>query len=172
MLDFLVLSLPRSGSTWAANWLTTGGALCLHDPLAHRTQADLLNFSLRRVGSVGAACTALWLWPDWCARHARRVLILDRDPASSQNDLYRLGLPLLPDWAIAKFAAMPGLRVPYTDLFDHQLAPAIWRHLRPREDFDHDRYNELVDMSIEPDFRVWRPNLDLTDSIFRDLDTG
>ena len=170
MLEFLVLSLPRSGSTWAANWLTTGGALCLHDPLSHMDHEGLLAYAGRR--RIGAACTALWLWPEWCAQHARRVLILERDPPSSQAALYRLGLPLLPDWALAKFAAMPGLRVPYTDLFEPARARAIWHHLRPAEDFDHDRHHALREMKIEPDFRVWRPDMAIADKLFANMAKG
>lgn len=104
--------------------------------------------------------------------HARRLLILERDPASSQDELYRLGLPLLPDWALAKFAAMPGLRVPYTDLFEPNRARAIWHHLRPGEDFDHERHRCLVDMKIEPDFRVWRPDIQIVNRLFGDMAKG
>ena len=165
MLDFLLLSLPRSGSTWAANWLTSEGALCLHDPLSYRSHADLLAYAKTR--RVGAACTGLWLWPDWCGKHARRLVIMERDVQGSQESLARLGLPILPEWALEKFAAMPGLRVPYTDLFEADRARELWTLLRPAESFDVDRHAMLCEMQVQPDFSKWKPDAVLLDNIAR-----
>lgn len=165
MLDFLVLSLPRSGSSWAANWLTGAGLLCLHDPLSDRTPEQLAGHALG--GGIAAACTGLYLWPEWCARHARRVLILEREPQEVQQSLGCLGLPLLPQWVFDKFAAMPGRRVPYADLFDADLAPGLWEYLRPGVAFDAARHAMLANLRIEPHLGKWKPDGAVLDAVAR-----
>ena len=40
MIDFMVIGLPRTGTTWASNWLTTDSTQCYHDPLYHTHYED------------------------------------------------------------------------------------------------------------------------------------
>lgn len=161
MLDFLVLSLPRSGSTWCANWLTTHASFCLHDPLAHRSLDDLAALDMSR-RQLGAACTALWAFPDWCERHVKRVLILERDPDEVNASLSRLGVGSIPQAMLTLFRAMPGERVPYKSLFDQVNARWIWDRLGIIGEFDEDRHRALVNMNVQPNLKTWRPDPDVT----------
>jgi hypothetical protein len=59
MLDFIVLGLPRSATTWLANWLTTDRSLCLHDPFA-KTLPEQWDAGGKR---LGISCTGAYLMP-------------------------------------------------------------------------------------------------------------
>ena len=140
-MDFMVIALPRSGTTWAANWLS-----CAHDPLytAHYTDWDRLH-----AGS-GVSCTGIWRWPEWVNAHPARKVILHRDAREVGASLHR----------IAKAAALKstdldaidGLHVPWTDLFDTDRAEVIWETLRPGERFDSQRHAALTSIKMEPNF--------------------
>jgi hypothetical protein len=168
MLDFLVLSLPRSGSTWCSNWLTTDTTFCLHDPLSHRNLADLETASFPN-RQWGAACTFLWMFPEWCQEHASRILILDRDVNEVQDSLKRIGISGLPDAMIIKFKAMPGRRVPYQDLFHPETAHQIWEYLRIEAPFDRERHRLLCEMTINPNLAKWRPDKKIMHALIEQL---
>ena len=54
-LDFAVLALPRSGTTWLANLLTTDTTLCRHDPFATAMPAEPIHSSgLRPILSISS----------------------------------------------------------------------------------------------------------------------
>jgi hypothetical protein len=79
VIDFIVVGLPRSGTAWAANWLTTDTTHCIHDPIAkhHHTELDDLSSSKH----LGVSCTGLWRFPDWLNKHPAKKVILRRDRA-------------------------------------------------------------------------------------------
>jgi hypothetical protein len=168
MLDFLVLSLSRSGSTWCSNWLSTDTTHCLHDPLSYRTLTDLemLHFPGKQ---VGAACTFLWMYPQWCQQHAKHLIILDRPINQIQASLKRIGMDALPEAMIKKFQAMPGHRVPYEQLFDPKFAMAIWEYLHIHAPFDEERHKLLREMTINPNFAQWRPDKKIIQELLQHL---
>ena len=43
MIDFMVLALPRSGTAWVANLLTTDTSLCIHEAFMDHSIDDLDN---------------------------------------------------------------------------------------------------------------------------------
>ena len=147
---FALLGLPRSGTTWAANWLTAGAAICLHDPVADTPPGDIPALDLGR--PWGLSCSSLWLWEDVVRDLAARcpVVIVERDPAESNAELQAMGLPALPGWMHEVFARVPGLRVPFSDLWSEEGAARIWQHLRPAEEFDAARWRMLRDMRVTP----------------------
>ena len=56
----MVIGLPRSRTTWMANWLTTTDTLCLHDPLANYTIipyrfSDFCDFTILILGRLSLA---------------------------------------------------------------------------------------------------------------------
>ena len=87
----MVLGGPRSGTTWAANWLTTDTTFCLHDPLLEYTVRQLNNRHIpnRR---LGISCTASILFPEWVNAQKCPKIFLYRDIEEINQSLARLGL--------------------------------------------------------------------------------
>lgn len=151
MMRFAVVGLPRSGTTWAANWLTSDGVLCLHDPIATHAPATLPGLDLGR--PFGVSCSGLWAWPDVLRDLEAAgvpVLRLVRDPVESNAELCALGLPALPDWLQSRFDRGPGLSVPFADLWNEAGARRIWSYLRPGVRFDVERWAMLRDIQVQP----------------------
>jgi hypothetical protein len=153
MLDFMIISLPRSASTWAANWMTTERAFCRHDPL-WMIAPDQLDDEIARLAGprlAGIACTGLWRWPQWINRHPARKLILHRDLAQIRASLDRLGIPKPPIGAARHLGEIEGMHVDWLELFDPARAAAIWEYLTDRAiAFDQARHRELCAMRIDP----------------------
>lgn len=149
-MRFAVFGLPRSGTTWAANWLTDAGALCLHDPIADHAPAELLRLDLGR--PWGVSCTGLWAFEDVARQVAQRcpVVVLERDPAASDAALCRLGMSALPGWLHDRFRSAPGVRLPFDALWREEGARLIWSILRPDAPFDVRRWRLLRDIRVEP----------------------
>lgn len=146
-MDFALIGLPRSGTTWAANWLTEGGALCLHDPLAEYTPAELLALDPGR--PWGIACTGAWAFPELLAALTCPVVIVGRDLRAVAASLASAGLPPLPECLLPRFRAAKGTRVPFSDLWTEEGAANIWRTLRPGRPFDAARYRLLRGWRVE-----------------------
>lgn len=157
MLDFAIIGLPRSGTTWAANWLTTDRSICLHDPLMNYTLEQLAAFS--SPGKVcGVACTALWKFPQWVAENVKRVVLIDRDPDDLNDSLCAIGLGSMATEDIEDFLNMDGQRADMAQLFDPLAAPEIWYSLIPSIDFDAQRHELLTGFMVNPYFAGWEPD--------------
>lgn len=146
----MVLSAPRSASTWTANWLTTDKTLCLHDPvLQHRVEAlDALPCDRM----LGVSCTGMALLTQFVNAHPAPKVVLHRDLDQVNQSLCRIGLSRVgPIWdkALDKIEA---LHVPYRDVFDPDCARIIWEHLLPNLPFDVARHANLRAMHVEPNF--------------------
>lgn len=146
-IAFMLLGLPRSGTTWAANWLTTDRSMCWHDPVGRALprEIDLWDSGSR---ICGISCTGSWLWVDWINSHPARKIILERAPEEVNASLQRLGLPTFTREIIAKFRAIRAHRVPWTDLWEKPRN--IWSALLPEIPFDVERHYELSQMSVTP----------------------
>lgn len=149
MISFMVLGGPRSGTTWAANWLTTDHTICLHDPLMEFTLARLsqLEYPGKR---LGIACTASLLYPQWVNESKAKKLIVYRDVPSMNASLRALGLHEMHEARhLARIEALKGaMLVPYETLFQSKAAETIAEYLGVP--FDWARHNLLRQMRIEP----------------------
>jgi hypothetical protein len=152
MLDFMVIGLPRSGTTWAANWLTGERTFCVHDPLWTMHYLSIDMAVPRRAGNrmAGVSCTALWRWPDWLRQHPARKLIVHRDIQEIARSMAAVGLPPVGTGDAAHLVELPGMHVPWADLFDADRAEAIWDWLTAGLPFDRQRHAELLQIKIEP----------------------
>lgn len=152
MISFMVLSAPRSGSTWAANWLTTEHQICLHDPVLENgvEQLEVLPFVRR----YGLACTGLPLLTDWVNRQQCPKVVLHRDLDEVNASLVAIGLsPLSKAWDGGVLERIEGWHVHYKDLFRPGTARAIWQHLLGHgTPFDGTRHMMLASMHIDPHF--------------------
>lgn len=149
MVQFMVLSAPRSASTWVANWLTTDKTLCLHDPLLLHA-ADMLDaIPCDRI--LGLACTALPVLPELVEAYQARKVIVHRDAGEVDRSLETIGLsPLGSVWKNA-LESLSGMHIAFDALFDPARARPIYEYLTGLP-FDKERHALLVDMHIEPQF--------------------
>lgn len=142
VIQFMLLGLPRSGTTWAANWLMTNGVICYHEPLRYMTLGEI---------DGGVSCNGIWLLDSFDQIDCPRV-ILERDPNEVNQSLQAIGMPTMPAWSIDRFMSLKGPRFHYTNLFTNPRA--IWSELRA-DPFDHRRHERLCEMKIEPHMGKW-----------------
>ena len=157
-MKFQVIALPRSATTWAANWLTDNDAICYHDPLSYKTPQELTAF--KPAFDWGISCSSSWIAPNWLDSYDCPRIILERDHSEIDASLTVLGLPVLTDEMYDKFYSLAGPRIHYTDLFDPICAKEIWKYLRGTE-FNEERHKILCEMHIQPDFEKWQPNYEI-----------
>lgn len=158
----MLLGMPRSGTTWASNWLTTDTTLCLHDPLFqyHYDELD----SIESDKTLGVSCSGLFLFPDWVNAHPARKVIVHRDIAEIGASLERIGLPATA-WATS-LDRLSGIHVHWTKLFD---APHfIYEYLLQRP-FDTERHALLKAINVQPHFPGVRVNKDVTKTLLAQL---
>lgn len=149
MLKFMVLSAPRSASTWAANWLTSDRVLCLHDPVFEHRPEFLDAVPCDRL--LGVACTALALLPAFVNTHPAKKVIVHRDLSQVNNSLESIGLTALGRRWVHALEKIEGMHVAYEDLFDPEAAQVIYEHLTGLP-FDASRHSQLCAMHVEPHF--------------------
>jgi hypothetical protein len=147
MIEFMLLAAPRSGTTWAANWLTTNKTLCLHDPLWTHHYSDLDKIESTKY--LGLSCTGLWMWPEWVNAHPARKIILHRPLEEINASLSELGLAPMPADTEERLNKIEGFHLPYTDLFTDPRD--IYEYLLGLP-FDEERHASLKLMNIQPNF--------------------
>lgn len=142
MIKFMLLAAPRSGTAWAANFLTTDATLCLHEPLARWNMEQLDGIESGR--TLGVACTALALFPGFVNAHPAKKVILHRDAKEVRASAKALGLN--PIYDFAALDRIDGLHCHWRTLFTD---PArIFTYLLGKP-FDAERHRELVSLNIQ-----------------------
>ena len=173
-LDFMLIGLPRSGTTWAANWLTTTNTFCLHDPLhkMHYSEFDgnEVHFPNQdRYKSIGVACTGLWRFPDYVNRHPARKIVVTRDIDDIQNSLEEIGFAPINSDAPYMLDEIEGPRITYEDLFNPYEAAKIWEALTLTKGFCPTRHRALTEMHLEPHFEEIHINIEARDRLMKEL---
>lgn len=141
MIEFMLLAAPRSGTAWAANWLTTDRSLCLHDPLNRWTVPELDRRASPRM--LGIACTASALLAN-TRDHSARKVILHRDQQEIRESMARL--QIRGDYDFKALDRIKGMHCDWQQLFTDP-AP-IYEFLLQRP-FDEERHAELKGMNIQ-----------------------
>ena len=156
MISFMVLGGPRSATTWAANWLTTDGTMCLHDPLLEYTRHSLDAMTIPDK-EIGISCTSTLLFPEWFLKHPARKILLYREPEEINRGLEALGLPVLDVPAHnARMVVASNVKISiwgWRSLFERETAREIWKQLLPHRPFDDYRHDLLVSMNVQPHWR-------------------
>src|SRR5262245_48700974 len=149
MIKFMVIAAPRSGTAWAANWLTTDQTLCLHDPLWQCHYSDLDAIVTRRP-TLGIACTGAALFADWVNSHPARKVVLHRPIGEINESLDSIGMPPLQADFESRLMAIDGLHCYWRDIFEKPRH--IWRHLLPEVPMDWERHKMLTSLEVQMNF--------------------
>lgn len=166
MLDFIIVGLPRSGTTWGANFFTTERAVCLHDPLYTRHYQDL--DSIRYAGKkTGVSCTGLWRFPHFLHTHKAPKIILRRPLAEINASLEAIGLPPCTEEDAAQLAGLKGYHFHFADLFNPFYAQMMCRAVGLP--FDADRHAELVQIEMQPKFSGLTINREVTRRLVEEI---
>jgi hypothetical protein len=156
VISFMVIGAPRSGTAWAANWLTTERTLCLHEALFEHYIEDLDALPHGRL--LGLADTGLSLFPQWLMNHPAKKVILHRPRREIERSLRRAGLPYsgTVNW-VQKLHAIEGLHVEWDALFK---APrTIHEYLFGDSiPFDQERHALLSRFNVQADFEKIDPD--------------
>lgn len=156
MIKFMVIAAPRSGTAWAANWLTNGSNHCIHDPLFDHHYGDLDSLELPGK-DIGIACTGLALWPDWVNEHPATKVIVHR-PSDEVNEACRkLGFPVVPPALFRGLKKLRGFHVNWTSLFIESHARDIQEHL-VIDPFDAVRHQFLCGLNVTRDLKQLHQN--------------
>lgn len=137
----MVIGSPRSGTTWAANWLTTDTTICLHDPLAnsHYSEWD----AIQSKKTLGISDTGISLFHEWLNRHPARKVILHRENTEIAASL---GIPEFLH-ATHCLDKVNGMHVHWRDMFDN---PQPIYELLLQKPFDQERHTELKNINMQP----------------------
>jgi hypothetical protein len=149
-IEFMVIAAPRSGTAWAANWLTTDTTLCLHDPLYRYAWTELEALASARI--LGMACTVSALLN--VNAHPARKIVLHRDPIEVRESMARLGIQ--GDYDFAALDQVQGKHYPWTALFED---PAPLYEYLLEQPFDAERHQLLRSLNVQ--------NLDLIQALQR-----
>jgi len=149
VLDFMVISGERSGSTWVANWLTTDTSICYHDPRLRWTAEQIRHLKRGSKKRVGICCTAAGMDPEWCNLQQCPTLILHRDPLEIEASWRRIGV--IPMFSKQPLDCVGGWHVDWKAPRVPEIAAQIYEFLLWK-DFDAERHHELCQMNVQPHF--------------------
>lgn len=158
MIKFMVIAAPRSGTAWAANWLTTEKTLCLHDQMFVRSLEDLDALPCDRM--LGIADSGIALFPRWVNAHSARKVILHRDVKEINDSLKRAGLPQLDSVWAGVLNQIDGMHVDWRVLFDHP--GIVHNYLFGSNDYDAVRHDALRTPNVQLDFEKVDPDPNVT----------
>ena len=147
MIEFMIIAAPRSGTTWAANWLTTDNTLCLHDPLWTRHYSEL--DSIKSLKTVGISCTGIMYFHEFLNKHSARKVILHRDLNEINKSLCDIGLTEMEQKNIDVLSKINGIHRHWTEIFDSP--KKIYEYLLELP-FDEERHDQLKEIEMQPHF--------------------
>jgi hypothetical protein len=146
MIDFMVLALPRSGTAWVANLLTTDTSLCIHEAFMDHSIDDLDTRSYD--GLLGIAETSAFIRVDELNLHSAKKLIIDRPFDEINNSIVKLGFKAMPSYSADLMIQLKGYRIAYKDLFNYEIMSEAYYYLL-RKELNQERHKMLCQMNIQ-----------------------
>lgn len=163
-IEFMILAAPRSGTTWASNWLTTDTTLCLHDPLLKWTMDELLTLESSK--RLGVSCTGLALFPEWVNAHPARKVILHRPLAEVDQSLLEIGMtPISTQWH-GVLDRIEGVHLDWQEMFHRP--QAMYEYLLDMP-FDPERWAVMREINVQPHFQELTINREATARLMDEL---
>jgi hypothetical protein len=157
MRRFMVISAPRSGSAWCANWLSTETVHTRHDPLWDTGYWDFDSTCVPGKRN-GIACTGIAYFHQWVNTRPCPKVILHRPIEEIDASLAQLGLPAVNPRLLDNLWEIVGLHVEWSDLFKPLEAVKIHDWLRLGA-FNRERYDMLRHLKVTSNYweRVQNP---------------
>jgi hypothetical protein len=165
LIKFMIIAAPRSGTAWAANWLTTDATLCLHDPMFEHHYSELDALPSGKV--LGIACTGLFYFTDWLNKHPARKVILHREEQAINRSLDEIGMPTLAPNVTRLLDMVDGLHVDWRTLWDDP--ETIYKHLLPEFFFDAERFHAIRGMNVQRRIQDIRVNRDASRRLIAEM---
>lgn len=144
MIDFMVIALPRSRTTWLANFLTTDKTFCYHDPLAgmssYREVLDLKTDRITGIADTGIGFFDLSIFD--CPK-----VIIERDLSAVNAEMSKmLGMGIDLRDLSRRIASLEGLRIKFEEINDR--LEEIWNYCTELP-FDRLRAEHLKNMNVQ-----------------------
>ena len=146
MIDFMVLALPRSGTAWVANLLTTDTSLCIHEAFMDHSINDLDNRSYN--GMLGIAETSAFIKVDELNLHSAKKLVIERPFNEVNESIAKLGFKAMPSYSDDLMIQLKGYRIAFKDLFNYDIMAEAYYYLL-RKELNQERHRMLCQMNIE-----------------------
>lgn len=148
-LDFLILSTPRSGSAWLANFLTTGPVFCYHDPGA----GGPLSRLERQAPITGAIDTGVWMFKHELPR-VKLLLALDRRPREVVQSCRDAGLSTAIDFELFRDLTSDLHTFRFEKLFDVGYLRDLWTVIAGPAEFNVERARQLIETNVQRDLEA------------------
>lgn len=164
MRPFFIAGLPRSGTTWLANFFTTAGVFCHHEALLGCGSMDeyAQKMSLRDYYQVGDSDSGLaWYLTQVRDRFPDGIWVgIDRDVTDVALSHVRLGVSA-PSAEMRedhrKCLSCCDFVVQFRDLFLTETLRYLWQNVTGLR-FDPRRAEMLLRMRVEPNLGVYIPS--------------
>lgn len=142
----MVLALPRSGTAWVANLLTTDTSLCIHEAFMDHSINDLDTRPYD--GMLGIAETSAFSRADELNLHSAKKLIIDRPFDEINKSIAELGFKAMPSYSADLMIQLKGYRIAYKDLFNYEIMSEAYYYLL-RKELNQERHKMLCQMNIQ-----------------------
>lgn len=147
MIDFMVLGLPRSGTAWMANLLTTDNSICLHE--------SFMTYSLNQIDEMekddkllGISETSAIFDCDAINAHKAKKIIIERPLDEINASLMRIGFPMIDETFCKLLKNLEGYRIAFDDLFKHDKVALVYKQLLGKT-LDKNRHSLLCSFGVE-----------------------
>lgn len=142
----MVIALPRSGTAWAANLLTTDDSVCLHESFLQFTMDQLDDLQMPH--KLGISETAGAFFSEEVNKHSAKKLVITRPLNEINASAQKLNLPVLTEHAASLLNDIDGYRIEYRNLFDYKEMSKAFEFLLNKK-LDPIRYALLCGMRVE-----------------------
>lgn len=150
---FLITGLPRSRTAWMAEFMSNGGCVCQHEPLAKLSDISQLRRVFNSYAGISDSGASLFL--SWIMENINpHTVIIDRQIDEVEQSLSNIGfkddgrLRLMRE-RLLEFKDHPSVMwVKYRSLDDDSVMRKVFWHLRPGVPFDEGRYNQMRKINI------------------------
>lgn len=163
MSPFFIAALPRSGTTWLANFFTTAGVFCHHEGMVGCEDMEQYaqRLAMRDYYQVGDSDSLLApFMPLVRDRFPGGIWVgIDRDVTEVAMSHLKLGLPVPSEEMLAqhrKCLSCCDFVVPFKDLFLTETLRNLWQNVTGLR-FDSNRAEMLLRMRVEPNLAAYVP---------------
>lgn len=168
MIPFLITGMPRSGTTWCANFFTTGSTFCYHEAMVGCATVEGYAKKLYRAPGklVGDSDSGIEAWLPAILKELpySPLIVIDRNQEDVAISLHRLG-HYPGDEAFANMLEThkealdrASLVIPFSTLFEATTLRSMWDRIGISEPFSMPRWEMLTKIKVDlhlPKYLPW-----------------